>query len=276
MSIGAWEPLWLDPQSRSLYAALHRAPPSPRLPGVLFVPPLLHEQPRSRRFIAEVASALAAIGLPCLRFDFFGTGDSAGSGDTVDFESMHRDLDTAVKALRQHTAAERVVVFAWRGAALPLQTWQRAGNSADLLVLWEPILDGKQWLSELEREDASQRRQRPRPRPGVRRVIDFDDGQLMGFAASAQLRRDLADAGPGAGRAACRVPTWAVVRPGAQALPPEVTRTFALPAGATTFTGGTDMESTFFLSPVLGRLVEELGRVMVGELGKRVVEKECR
>src|SRR5687768_1570345 len=75
--IGDWEPLWLGQDPRRLYAALHAVAGAPAT-GVLLVPPLLHEQPRSRRFIAEVASELAAIGLPCLRFDFLGTGDSPG------------------------------------------------------------------------------------------------------------------------------------------------------------------------------------------------------
>lgn len=276
MSIGAWGPLWLGETSRHLYGALHRAAALPGAPGVLMVPPLLHEQPRSRRFIAEVASGLAAKGLPALRFDFFGTGDSDGHGDQVDFASMHRDLDTAVAALRLHTGVERVVVFGWRAAALPLMAWSQIEQHADLLLLWEPVFDGQQWLLELHREDADQRRRRPRPRPGVRRVMDPDDGQLMGFAASPQLRLDLARAPTLADSAASRVPVWTAVRASAEPLPSQVGRTFSLPPDATTFTGGTDMESTFFLSPVLGRLVDELGEAMAGEMDRQPLERACR
>jgi alpha-beta hydrolase superfamily lysophospholipase len=88
---------------------------SPASIGVVLVPPLLHEHPRSRRFVAEVASQLAASGLPCLRFDFHGTGDSPGRGDEVDFASMAGDLEVATAALRSHHGVEQVVLLAWRG-----------------------------------------------------------------------------------------------------------------------------------------------------------------
>ena len=278
MAIGAWEPLWLDESARCLYAAMHPAAPGAfpgALPGVLIVPPLLHEQPRSRRFVTEVASGLAAMGMPCLRFDFFGTGDSDGTGDQLDFESMHRDLDLADAALRARTGVDAVVVLGWRAAALPLRDWLRERRSANLLVLWEP-LDGPRWLAELEREDAFQRRQRPRPRPGVPRLTDHDDGQLMGFAASPQLRRDLARTRLAADEYAPGIPTWAVLHPEATRLPIDVARTFPLPPAVPTFTGGTDMEATFFLSPLLERVVNELGRALVDELGRALLEQEFR
>lgn len=272
MSIGPWKPLWLGEDSRRLYAALHLpARPSP-LPGVLFVPPLLHEQPRSRRFMTEVASGLAAVGLPCLRFDFFGTGDSAGGGHECDFGSMQRDLDTAVAALRRHGEVDRVVLLGWRGGALPLHAWLRNGGFADLLVLWEPIVDGQRWLAELQGADVAERRQRPRPRPGVPRLTDFDDGQLMGFAASPRFRRELAQAvaiePPATG-----IPAWAVLRPDSVGLPIGLARTFPLPAEIPTFGGGTDMEATFFLSPRLERVVDQLGGALVEELGHVALER---
>lgn len=272
MSIGAWEPMWLGGPSRCLYAALHPAVPTREKPGVLFVPPLLHELPRSRRFMTEVASGLAEMGLPCLRFDFHGSGDSAGHGDELDFESMRRDLDVAVAALRARTGVDEVVLLAWRAAALPVQQWLHDAREAELLVLWEPIVDGQRLLAELEREDAAQRCQRPRPRPGVPRLSSADDGQLMGFAASPQLRRDLAQAK----LADTSIATWAVLRPEAPPLPTALARSFDLPPALPTFTVGTDMESTFFLSPLLERVVNELGRALVAGQSSALVEQESR
>lgn len=263
MSIGAWEPLWLDPGSRCLYAALHPGRPEAGLPGVLLAPPLLHEQPRSRRFIAEVASGLAARGLPCLRFDYFGTGDSAGTGDQLDFASMRADLSLAAAALRSRTGVDRVVLLAWRAAALAADSWLGNGGHADLLVLWEPITDGASWLRELEHDDASEREHRPRMRPGLRRTALADDGQLMGFEASPRFRRELARMRLVDGPRSGRVPTWAVVRETAPPMPIEVARLMMLPAGAATFNGRAAMEETFFLSPPLERVVDELGQAML-------------
>src|SRR4249919_3243970 len=166
-----WEPFWLGTPSRRLYAALHPAAEASTT-GVVLVPPLLHELPRSRRFIAEVASELATVGLPSLRFDFLGTGDSSGGGEELDFASMHVDLDLAVAALRERTGATQVALLAWRGAALPLRGWMERGGAADLVVLWEPIIDGAGWLQELVGADAGERALRPPPRSGVPRTSD--------------------------------------------------------------------------------------------------------
>lgn len=274
MSIGLWKPLWLGVEPRCLYAALHRPPAAVASTAVVMVPPLLHEQPRSRRFIAEVASGLAALGLPCLRFDFFGTGDSDGSGDQADFASMRHDLDVAVATLRSHVGVERVALLAWRGAALPVSSWLDGGNQVDLVVLWEPIADGAQWLAQLERDDAGERAGRPRLRPGFRRTATAGDGQLMGCAVSPQLRTDLARARLGIGPGAQRIATWAVLRPDAAALPLEFARVLELPAGSPTFNSGANMEATFFLSPPLEKVVDELGRALL--VSRLLPEPQCQ
>jgi alpha-beta hydrolase superfamily lysophospholipase len=266
MSIGDWEPNWLGPPSRRLYSALHRAP-SPASIGVVLVPPLLHEQPRSRRFVTEVASQLAESGLSCLRFDFHGTGDSPGRGDEVDFASMAADLKVATAALRSHTGVEQVALLAWRGAALLAQSWLQQGRQGDRVVLWEPILDGASWLRELQRNDARERASRPRPRPGVPRTNMEEDGQLMGFAASPRLRQDLAEAQLARTDSWQSRSTWAVVHADSPPLPVDVAKLFELPAGAPTFDGGVAMEATMFLTPPLERVVGQLGHALRQQAG---------
>lgn len=261
MSVGHWEPTWLGTRSRRLYAALHPAAGTP-LAGVLLVPPLLDDLPRSRRFITEVASELAQFGLPSMRFDFFGTGDSGGNGDEVDFASMQVDLDLAIAAMRALTGTRRVVLMAWRGAALPLHEWLARGGAADLVVLWEPIVDGGSWLQELVDCDARQRLIRPPPRPGVPWSSDPADGQLMGFLASARLRINLAQARLERDAAVDATRAWAVLHADSVALPVEIERVFALPASAPRFSGGASMDATFFLTPTARDVVEEIALAM--------------
>ncbi|WP_457097800.1 hypothetical protein [Lysobacter sp. P5_B9] len=265
MSIGDWEPFWLGPSSRRLYAALHGVPGSPST-GVVLVPPLLHEMPRSRRFIAEVAREFATIGLPSLRFDFHGTGDSTGSGDELDFASMHRDLDLATTALRERTGAKRLVLLAWRGSALAVRNWLGRGGVADLVVLWEPVVDGGTWLQELVQGDAGERAMRPPPRAGVPRITDPADGQLMGFPASSRLRGDLAQARMDDGRASGTAPMWALVRAQVTALPGNIARVLPLPENTPSFDIGAAMDATFFLTPPVRDLVNQLGQAMRQEI----------
>ena len=264
MSLADWEPFWMGPASHRLYAALHGVAGVPST-GVVLVPPLLHELPRSRRFIAEVASELAAIGLPTLRFDFHGTGDSSGTGDDIGFASMHRDIDQAVAALREKTGIRRLVLVGWRGASLVLRGWLDRGGSADLVVLWDPIVDGGYWLQELMHGDVGERAVRPPPRRGIPRLTDPSDGQLMGFPASPQLREDLARTHLGGGTRRGDVPVWAIVRAGVADLPKDIARVLQLPENAPVFNVGAAMDATFFLTPGVRNLIGELGQAVFEE-----------
>jgi hypothetical protein len=272
MSMADFEPMWLGKPPRQLYAALHPATGAPSTPAsstaasttaVILVPPLLHELPRSRRLLAEVAGELAAMGLPCLRFDFFGTGDSDGNGEDLDFVSVQGDLDVATAALRERTGATRLVVLAWRGAALPVREWLARGGVADLVVWWEPIADGAAWLRELMQSDADERAQRPPPHPGVRRINDADDGQLMGFPASARLRMELAQArldDDAPGRQSAHA--WAVLRAGTARPAGNFARTLPLPPDAPSFSGSAAMDATLFLTPPVRGVVGQLGHAL--------------
>lgn len=266
--IGDWDPLWIGQDPRRLYGALHAACGASASPasdtGVVLVPPLLHEQPRSRRFIAEVASELAAMGLHCLRFDFLGTGDSSGGGEELDFASMQRDLDLAAAHLRQSTGVTRVVMLAWRASALAVQGWLERGGAADLVVLWEPVIDGEAWLRELVVGDLQERALRPPPRAGVPRATDPSDGQLMGFPASERLRGDLARTRIAADRQA-DAPVWLVVRSDPADLPLDVARVLALPGNAPVFDMGAAMDATFFLTPQVRDVVTQLGHAVRDE-----------
>lgn len=265
MSIGDWEPSWLGLPSHRLYAALHGAPGVPQA-GVVLMPPLLHELPCSRRFVTEVAGELAGLGLPCLRFDFHGTGDSPGNGTELDFPSMYRDLDVAVAALRERTGITRLVLLAWRGSALVLRGWLERGGVADLVVLWEPIVDGALWLRELVDSDIRERAVRPPPRAGVPRLTDPADGQLMGFPASPRLRDDLAQARLDDGKHCGDAPVWALVRADPARLPTGIARVLPLPASAPSFNIGASMDATFFLTPPVRGLVGELGQAVRKEV----------
>lgn len=252
-----WEPLWLGPPGHRLYAALHQAPAHATM-GVVLAPPLLSEQPRSRRLMFEIAGVLAAQGLPCLRFDYYGTGDSDGDGEAHDLCAMHADFDFAVAALRARTG--RVAVMAWRGAALAACSWALQ-NEVDALVLSDPVVDGAAWLAELEAADRSERVS-PERYPYGAGDGEASDGQLMGFPASTGWRR-----GIGALRvadlAADACPTiWAVLRSASHA--PWASRTFLLPPGTPRFDGQTRMDATLFLSPPLRAVVGELGRALAG------------
>lgn len=265
-----WQPRWAGEPGRRLYTAVHTPRQRMLRTGVLLVAPLFHELPRSRRLLSEMAHRFAALGFASMQFDFYGMGDSMGSGEDTDFDSMRRDLRVAEAALREHCQSaggiDRVAVVAFRGGALPVMSWIGEGARPELVVLWEPILDGLNWLQELEREDAAERRSPSRYsslRSGRAAVADAgDDPQLMGVAASRQLRQDLAGFTMPAPATRAQVAFWAVTRPHMRTLELEPELGLVLDADIPDFGGSTRMESALFMSPGLYRIVDELGRTM--------------
>ena len=265
MTVGVWEPLWLGAGEQRLYAALHRSKAaSPQL-GLVLAPPLLHEQPRSRRLLTELATAFSEAGVPCLRFDYFGTGDSAGGGEQLEFASMRRDLQHAAEALKVGGGVERIGVLAVRGAALPVSSWIRDGGMAKLLVLWEPVVDGQAWLAELETRDATERRS-PKRYPiaagALPPGVSGDDLQLMGYPVSAQLRRDIAQAGVVDDGVHAYPRCWAVLREDIDMLPITLERVFKLPADTPLIGAAVSMDASVFVTPTLQRVVDELGQAL--------------
>lgn len=256
-----WEPLWLGQGGRRLYAALH---PAAAALGMLVVAPLLHEQQRTRRLVTELASTLAGHGLPCLRFDFFGSGDSDGACDQLDFASIATDLDLAVRALRATAGVERVGVLVMRGAALPVCSWLERGGDADLLVVWEPLFDGPAWLAQLEEQDATERCSAERyPLSRGARAVDTD-GQLMGFPVSQTMRRDIAGAALPDQDCHRSRPCWGVLRDDARAVALQLDRLFSIPPDTARIGGAASMDSTMFMTPSLQRLVA----LLAADLGR--------
>src|SRR6476646_11899176 len=67
---------YLASGGRPLFAWLH---PGRLGHGVVICPPVGHEQVHAHRSLRHLAEAINRRGLPVLRFDYHGTGDSAGS-----------------------------------------------------------------------------------------------------------------------------------------------------------------------------------------------------
>ncbi|MGO4325714.1 alpha/beta fold hydrolase [Cupriavidus sp. 2TAF22] len=131
---------------------LHEAPGTT---GVVLCNPHGHEAMWSHRAYRHLAGDLAAAGLPVLRFDYPGTGDSAGSDADVDHIAccVHGIL-AAVRTLREQGGVTRVVLCGLRlGAALAVLAAEAlAARDAGVvagLVLLAPVASGRAYLREL-------------------------------------------------------------------------------------------------------------------------------
>ena len=115
----------------------------------VFVPPFGEEEKCARRVIGGVLDAWCADGIASLLFALRGTGDSGGTFAQATLGEWHTDIKAACTEARRRAPRAALCLLGLRlGAALALQLADEVG--ADSLVLLEPNLDGKRYLSQME------------------------------------------------------------------------------------------------------------------------------
>lgn len=111
-------------------------------PAVVFCAPFAEEKKCSYRTFVEAARVFAGAGIPCLRFDYFGTGDSAGAFSDFSVGRAVADIAAAAEAVRGLSGGPGVTLLGLRlGGSLALAAAPRAG--AERVILWQPVVSGR-------------------------------------------------------------------------------------------------------------------------------------
>jgi alpha-beta hydrolase superfamily lysophospholipase len=191
-------PLFFGPGDRSLFGWYH-APADDRQAamGIVICAPLGHEHINSHRSLRHLADRFAAAGLPALRFDYHGTGDSSGYDEEPQRLSHWLDsVRDAVGAVRSWANVSRVGLVGLRMGAT-FAAYASHGLNVSDLVLWSPCVRGTSYLRELKalrlgRASTAAERRSP-------------DLEVGGFLMTEETQRELAQlnleaAQPAAGR----------------------------------------------------------------------------
>lgn len=184
-------PFRFNGEAHALFGLLHA--PEAALPGgtgILVCNPFGQEAVRSHRLFRVMAERLARQGHQVLRFDYHGTGDSAGDDGDGDLPSWQADILRAHDELIARSGCRRVVWMGARmGATLALLASRQAPRPPDALLIWEPLLDGVAYLAELARshEQALRITYSILPRDIELRPHD----EAMGFALTPRLRAQM-------------------------------------------------------------------------------------
>jgi len=118
---------------------------------LLFVAPFAEEMNKSRRMVALTAAALAERGFLTLRIDLRGCGDSAGLLAQATWNDWIDDLLVAWSWLHERAPGAPRWLWSLRaGALLTSAALPRLDTVAGLL-LWQPVLSGKQHLAQFLR-----------------------------------------------------------------------------------------------------------------------------
>ena len=161
--------------------------------AMLVCAPLLQEGIRCQRALWSLSEALAAAGVDVLRFDWFGSGDSAGTSADIDVPGLVDDIAAAEFQMRSSAEAAqaglaRPRLFGLRSAALPLLAYASARREPVDVVLWAPALDGRA-LAAMWREQ--HRRQLHTAGRFLSANTASDDDELLGFVIDRDLLEDL-------------------------------------------------------------------------------------
>ncbi len=143
-------PLRLNNNGRELFAL--DLPPQQRravAQAVLLCNPLGHEAIRAQRLYRVLGDRLAASGVHVMRFDYFGSGDSAGDDSAFDLHGAVDDTRAVARALLQRSGAARLCLL---GLRLGAEIAQLAAGALPVgrLILLEPLADGAAYLQQLE------------------------------------------------------------------------------------------------------------------------------
>ncbi len=118
--------------------------PPPKIGGAVRAAVVCHpsgdEQIYAYRTLKQLAAQMSKAGIHVLRFDYYGTGDSAGETGEGDIASWCGDIETAIAELKDMTGAKMVSLVGLRlGANLAARVAAMRRDEIDNLLLWEPL-----------------------------------------------------------------------------------------------------------------------------------------
>lgn len=181
-------PLYFGSSERSLFGVYH--PPKAkqaRKSGVVLCYPYGQEYMRAHRAFRQLALLLQKAGFHVMRFDYSGTGDSSGEGDSGSIQQWAADIGTAIDELKETAQVERVSLVGLRLGAT-LAAMAAAGRTdVEAVALWDPIVSGESYLAEM-------RTSRVGAHAGTDRSSSDDPNAtfgVMGFPITPPLRAEL-------------------------------------------------------------------------------------
>ena len=142
--------VWFGPEARPLFGWVSRPAGGAARGGVILCPPLGEEGRAAHRTFRRLAESLADAGVVALRFDYDGTGDSAGLPDEPDRVAAWL---ASIEAARQYLldlGAPSVAAVGMRLGATLAAAQAAASTPFSALVCWDPCLSGRTWLREGE------------------------------------------------------------------------------------------------------------------------------
>ena len=184
------EPRYFGPPDRPLFGWLHRPATGVirRSTGIVICNPFGYEALSAHRSLRHFAEAAAGRGYPVLRFDYDGTGDSAGHDlDPNRWAAWQRSVHHAIDELLRASGATDACLLGVRlGATVAAMAAQARDDVAGLAVI-APVLSGRLWLREMRAVQATMGRPEPPPEFALPKGVVETVGLLIPDEARAAI-----------------------------------------------------------------------------------------
>ena len=148
---GTARALYFESGGNHLFAWLHQpSTPSQQRLGVVICSPFGYESICAHRSVREFAEAIADAGIPALRFDYLGSGDSADIDENCDVvKRWTQDVISAIHELRHRTGVDRICLLGIRLGALLAALAAAECRMVESLILIGPVVSGRRYVREL-------------------------------------------------------------------------------------------------------------------------------
>src|SRR5258708_2953762 len=150
-------PLYFGPGDQQLFGVYEPARQGDRASrAAVLCNPAGNEYIHAHRTMRNLASRLSKAGYHVLRFDYYGTGDSAGDSDKGNPNRWFDDIGVAMSELRDMTGATKITLIGLRlGANLAGRVSVRDRLQIESLVLWEPLAVSHDSVKHFANDDAA-------------------------------------------------------------------------------------------------------------------------
>jgi pimeloyl-ACP methyl ester carboxylesterase len=144
-------PFFFGSRDRRLFGVYEAAAPGSLVKrAAVLCNPWGSEYIYAHRSLRQLAIRMSVAGFDTLRFDYFGTGDSAGDITGADLRGWEDDIELAIEETQDMAGVARVSLVGLRlGATLAVRVAARHARHVDAVVAWNPVMSGPDYLKSL-------------------------------------------------------------------------------------------------------------------------------
>src|SRR5271154_567915 len=150
-------PVTFECRGQQIVGMLHLPEGKGKFPAVLILHGFTGTRIEPHRMFVKLSRALVEHGIASLRFDFRGSGDSAGDFEEMTIRSEVADSLEAIKFLARHKSinSRRLALIGFSmGGAVAAHVLAREKHRIKSLVLLAPVAEGEGILDELSTPEA--------------------------------------------------------------------------------------------------------------------------